>query len=195
MPPEKTLRGFDADASSSAPPMPTGTLERVFSASYEELHRLAAAVKHRDGNATLSTTTLVNEAWLRLRGSPDLAFDSLLHFKNIAARAMRQILIEAARRRSAQKRGGDGLAIFVTLDESTAEAIAANDKELLALDAALTELGRMNPRQARVVESRFFGGLEIPEIAELLGTSEATVLRDWRAARAWLAREVRRPGS
>jgi RNA polymerase sigma factor (TIGR02999 family) len=194
MPPEKTLRSSGVDGPSSTPPAPNGTLERIFSASYEELHRLAAAVKHRDGNATLSTTTLVNEAWLRLRSSPDLAFDSLLHFKNIAARAMRQILIEAARRRNSQKRGGNGLAIFVTLDESTAEAIAANDKELLALDVALTELGRINPRQAQVVENRFFGGLGILEIAELLGTSEATVLRDWRAARAWLAREVRRPG-
>jgi RNA polymerase sigma factor (TIGR02999 family) len=194
MPLEKSFRSFDVEGPSSTPKALTATLDQVFSASYEELHRLAAAVKHKDGNATLSTTTLVNQAWLRLRGSPDLPFDSLLHFKNIAARAMRQILIEAARRRSTQKRGGNGLAIFVTLDESTAEAIAANDKELLALDAALNELGRMNPRQARVVESRFFGGLGIPEIAELLGTSEATVLRDWRAARAWLARAIRRPG-
>jgi RNA polymerase sigma factor (TIGR02999 family) len=129
-----------------------------------------------------------------LRSSPDLAFDSALHFKNIAARAMRQILIEAARRRSSQKRGGNGSAVFVTLDDSTVEAIAANDKELLAVDAALNELGRMNPRQAKVVECRFFGGLEIPEIAELLGTSEATVLRDWRAARAWLACEIRKAG-
>ena len=80
------------------------------------------------------------------------------------------------------------------MDDSTVEAVAANDKELLAVDAALNELGRMNPRQAKVVECRFFGGLEIPEIAELLGTSEATVLRDWRAARAWLACEIRKAG-
>lgn len=193
MPLEKTFRSFGVSGPPNTPPAPNGTLDQVFSASYEELHRLAAAVRHKDGHATLSTTTLVNQAWLRLRGSPNLPFDSVLHFKNIAARAMRQILIEAARRRSSQKRGGKGLAVFVTLDDATAEAIAANDKELLALDVALNELARMNPRQAQVVESRFFGGLGTPEIAELLGTSEATVLRDWRAARAWLAREIRKP--
>jgi RNA polymerase sigma factor (TIGR02999 family) len=194
MPPEKTFQGLGVSDPLSKLPGENGALDQVFSASYEELHRLAGAVKHRDGNATLSTTTLVNEAWLRLRNSPDLAFDSALHFKNIAARAMRQILVEAARRRNSQKRGGNGSAVFVTLDDSTVEAIAANDKELLAVDAALNELGRMNPRQAKVVECRFFGGLEISEIAEVLGTSEATVLRDWRAARAWLASEIRKSG-
>jgi RNA polymerase sigma factor (TIGR02999 family) len=170
-------------------------LDDVFSATYEELRRLASAVKRSDFNASITPTTLVNEAWLRLRSSPDLAFESPLHFKRIAARAMRQILIEAARRRHAQKRGGDGSAIFVTLDDSTPEAIAATDKELLAVDAALDELERMSPRQAQVVESRFFGGLEISEIAQLLGVSEATVLRDWRAAKAWLARCIRQPGT
>jgi RNA polymerase sigma factor (TIGR02999 family) len=166
-------------------------LDDVFSATYEELRRLASAVKRSDFQGSLTPTTLVNEAWLRLRSSPDFAFESALHFKRIAARAMRQILIEAARRRHARKRGGDGLAIFVTLDDSTDKAIATGDKELLAVDTALDELARMSPRQAQVVESRFFGGLEIPEIAQLLDVSEATVLRDWRAAKAWLASEIR----
>ena len=166
-------------------------LDDVFSATYEELRRLASAVKRSDFNASLTPTTLVNEAWLRLQSSPNLAFESALHFKRIAARAMRQILIEAARRRHAQKRGGEGWAIFVTLDDSTVEAIAASDKELLAVDAALDELAQLSPRQAQVVESRFFGGLEMPEIAQLLGVSEATVLRDWRAAKAWLACQIR----
>jgi hypothetical protein len=94
----------------------------------------------------------VNEAWLRLQSSPDLDFDSPLHFKRIAARAMRQILIEAARRRHTQKRGGDGSAIFLTLDDTAVKAVAATDKELLAVDAALDELVRMSPRQAQVVE-------------------------------------------
>jgi RNA polymerase sigma factor (TIGR02999 family) len=152
---------------------------------------LASAVRRSDFNASLTPTTLVNEAWLRLQSSPDLAFESALHFKRIAARAMRQILIESARRRHARKRGGDGSAIFVTLDDTTAETIAATDKELLAVDAALDELVRLSPRQAQVVECRFFGGLEIPEIAQLLDISEATVLRDWRAAKAWLARQIR----
>jgi RNA polymerase sigma factor (TIGR02999 family) len=166
-------------------------LDDVFSATYEELRRLASAVKRSDSNASLTPTTLVNEAWLRLRSSPEFAFESALHFKRIAARAMRQILIESARRRHARKRGGDGSAIFVTLDDTTAETIAATDKELLAVDAALDELVRLSPRQAQVVECRFFGGLEIPEIAQLLDISEATVLRDWRAAKAWLARQIR----
>jgi RNA polymerase sigma factor (TIGR02999 family) len=165
-------------------------LDDVFSATYEELRRLASAVRRSDFNASLTPTTLVNEAWLRLQNSPDFAFESALHFKRIAARAMRQILIEAARRRHAQKRGGEG-SIFVTLDDSIAQANAASDKELLAVDASLDELARMSPRQAQVVESRFFGGLEIPEIAQLLGVSEATVLRDWRAAKAWLACQIR----
>jgi RNA polymerase sigma factor (TIGR02999 family) len=166
-------------------------LDAVFSATYEELRRLASAIKRNDMNASQTPTTLVNEAWLRLRNSPGFRFESPVHFKRIAARAMRQILIEAARRRYAQKRGGEGYAIFVTLDDSTTEAVASSDKELLAVDAALDELGRISPRQAQVVESRFFGGLEVAEIAQLLDISEATVLRDWRAAKAWLAFNIR----
>jgi RNA polymerase sigma factor (TIGR02999 family) len=101
---------------------------------------------------------------------------------------MRQVLVEAARRRKALKRGGGGPA--VTFDESLQQAVACGD-DLLALDAALENLARLEPRQAVVVESRFFGGLDIGETASLLGVSEATVLRDWRTARAWLAREMR----
>ena len=169
-------------------------LDDVFSATYEELRRLASAVKRSDFQGSVTPTTLVNEAWIRLRNSPDFAFESTLHFKRIAARAMRQILIEAARRRHTRKRGGDGLAIFVTFDDSVAGAAASSDKQLLALDAALDELNRISSRQAQVVESRFFGGLEMAEIAQLLGVSEATVLRDWRAAKAWLALQIRQPG-
>jgi len=187
----KTSNGDGVNDASRDRPQRKHSLDDVFSATYEELRRLASAVKRSDFNASLTPTTLVNEAWLRLQGSPGLAFESALHFKRIAARAMRQILIEAARRRHTQKRGGDGSAIFVTLDDSIAEATAASDKELLAVDAALDELAHMSPRQAQVVESRFFGGLEMPEIADLLGVSEATVLRDWRAAKAWLACQIR----
>jgi RNA polymerase sigma factor (TIGR02999 family) len=102
---------------------------------------------------------------------------------------MRQVLIEAARRRNASKRGGWGLTL-VTFDESS-DSTAECGKELLALDSALEELARMNPRQAMMVESRFFGGLDVSEIAELLEVSEATILRDWRAAKAWLSHELR----
>ena len=166
-------------------------LDHLFSVTYEELHRLAARVRKHDPSATLTPTALVNEAWIKLAGSPGLGRVSLLHFKRIAARAMRQVLIEAARRRKADKRGG-GLAL-VTFDEALDQPISGAD-ELLALDQALEELARLQPRQAMMVESRFFGGLDVAETAELLGVSEATILRDWRAARAWLAHELRRAG-
>jgi RNA polymerase sigma factor (TIGR02999 family) len=164
-------------------------LEELFTATYEELRRLASSIRRGDPSATISPTALVNEAWLKLAGSPPLVSVSRIHFKRIAARAMRQVLIEAARRRNAQKRGG-GLAP-VTFDEALDQPASGAD-DLLALDAALEELARIQPRQALMVESRFFGGLDISETAELLGVSEATILRDWRAAKAWLAHELRR---
>jgi RNA polymerase sigma factor (TIGR02999 family) len=167
------------------------TLEELFSATYEELRRLAAAVRGNDPSETLSPTALVNEAYLKLARSPGLAPASRLHFKRIAARAMRQVLVEAARRRHSQKRGGD--VALVTLDESTDGAGTSSD-ELLALNAALDDLARFNPRQAMMVEYRFFGGLDMAETAELLEISESTLLRDWRAARAWLAHELRTTG-
>jgi len=167
-------------------------LDQLFSVTYEELRRLASSVRRGDPNATLSPTTLVHEAWLKLAKSPHVATTSRLHFKRIAARAMRQLLVEAARRRHARKRGGDRV-ILVTFDESVEEAAACGE-DLLALDAALEELARMSPRQAMLVESRFFGGLDVSETAALLEVSEATVLRDWRAAKAWLAHELHRAG-
>jgi len=164
-------------------------LDHLFSVTYEELRRLAASVKRSDPNASLTPTTLVNEAWLKLAGSPALASTSPLHFKRIAARAMRQVLIEAARRRKAEKRGGKD-AVFVTFDEAL-EAHVSTDEELLALDNALDELAKLNPRQAQMVEGLFFGGLDVAETAQMLEISEATVLRDWRAARAFLAVQLR----
>lgn len=147
-------------------------------------------VRRRDPAATLSPTTLVNEAWLKLAKTPAVARTSVLHFKRIAARAMRQVLVGAVRRRSAYKRGA-GPAMRVTFDESIGSA-TSGDEELLALDSALDTLAQMNPRHALMVESRFFGGLEVSEIAILLEVSEATILRDWRAARAWLAQQLER---
>lgn len=164
-------------------------LDDLFSATYEELRRLAGSVRRGHPTATLNPTALVNEAWLKLRHSPEVASTSRLHFKRIAARAMRQVLVEAARRRHARKRGGPGAA-FITLDESIVDCATWAD-DLLGLDDALVELARLSPRQAQMVESRFFGGYDVAETAALLGVSEATVLRDWRAARAWLARELR----
>ncbi len=165
-------------------------LDHLFSVTYEELRRLASSVRRGDPSATLSPTALVNEAWLKLAGSPQIATTSRLHFKRIAARAMRQLLVEAARRRHADKRNG-GAEVTVRFDESVRRE-PTGSRDLLALNDALQQLARMNPRQAVMVESRFFGGLDIPEAASLLNISEATVQRDWRAAKAWLARELRR---
>ncbi len=165
------------------------SLDQLFSMAYEELRRLASSVRRGDPSATLNPTALVHEAWIKLAGSPAVSASSPLHFKRIAARAMRQVLVDAARRRNALKRGA-GQAL-VTFDESVQEAAASAD-EVLALDAALAQLARLNPRQAAMVESRFFGGLDSRETAEVLEVSEATVLRDWRAAKAWLAQELKR---
>jgi RNA polymerase sigma factor (TIGR02999 family) len=174
----------------SLPAASRKALDQLFSVTYEELRRLASSVRRGDPSATLSPTALVNEAWLKLAKSPDVGATSRLHFKRIAARAMRQLLVEAARRRNSGKRGG-GANITVSFDDAFQKKPSGED-ELLALNTALEALARMNPRQAVMVESRFFGGLDVPETAALLNVSEATVLRDWRAAKAWLTHELRR---
>lgn len=166
-----------------------GTLDELFSVTYEELRRLASSVKRGDQSVTLTPTALVNEAWLKLANSPRFASTSQLHFKRIAARAMRQVLVEAARRRNAHKRGGPEF-IVVPIDDARDGGTVAG-KDVLALDRALDELAKIEPRQALMVESRFFGGLDVVETAEMLDVSEATILRDWRAAKAWLAHELR----
>lgn len=192
---DPSTRPEDGPASARAAPVASGKssrqeLDDAFSAAYGELRRLARAVRRNESAATLNPTALVNEAWLKLAGNPAVARTSPLHFRRIAARAMRQVLVEAARRRVARKRGGPG-AVFVTLDESLVAAGQASE-DLLRLDAALGRLAALEPRQAQMVECRFFGGLDVAETAAALGVSEATVLRDWRAARAWLAVELRR---
>jgi len=165
-------------------------LDNLFSLTYEESRRLAYSVRRGDPSVTLSPTALVNEAWLKLANSPGVASAPRLHFKRIAARAMRQLLVEAARRRHSHKRGGADDISVITFDESIMQS-ANCGKELLALESALQELARVQPRQAMMVECRFFGGLDIAETAALLEVSEATILRDWRAAKAWLAHTLR----
>lgn len=165
-------------------------LDAVFSACYEELRRLAASVGRHDRGRTLGPTALVHEAWLKLRATPAVAHTSALHFRRIAARAMRQVLVEASRRRHALKRGGADAVVVTFDDELLVEAPECAD--VIALDAALDALAKLDERQAKLVECRFFGGLGVAEAAESLGISEATALRDWRAARAWLAAEMRR---
>ncbi len=172
-------------------PPETGALDNdlLFSATYEELRRLATLVRRNDPATTLTATTLVHEAWIKLSKSPGFCALSRLHFLRVAARAMRQLVVESARRRKAGKRGGQD-AVFITFHDAT--QVAATNDEMVALDDALFELARISPRQALMIESRYFGGLEVPEVAELLGVSEATIHRDWRAAKAWLSRELRR---
>lgn len=165
-------------------------LDVLFNLAYAELRRIASGVLRGDGNATLTPTSLVNEAWFKLARRPEVAQTSLLHFKRIAARAMRQVLVEAARRRSAQIRGSGG--IKVSLDEDLLGTDdSSKSRDILALDCALDELNRISPRQAKLVEGRFFGGLDVDESAESLGISRSTVMREWRSARAWLACRIR----
>jgi RNA polymerase sigma factor (TIGR02999 family) len=138
---------------------------------------------------TLNSTALVHEAWLKLKDSRNLAGFTAPHFKAIAANAMRQVLVDAARRRGSQKRGGGDL-LWVTLDKSAGQP-QSTSSELLALHAALDRLGQLNPRQAAMVECRFFTGLSVVETAGVLGISPSVVERDWRAAKAWLAVAIR----
>lgn len=163
--------------------------DELFSLIYEDLRRLASFVRKNEANNTLNSTALVHEAWLKLKDSPHLSATSEPHFKSIAAKAMRQVLVDEARRRTAQKRGGVKDS-FVDISSATEQMISC-DEEFLALDIALNDLARLNPRQAQMVESRFFGGLNVPETAELLGVSESVIDRDWRAAKAWLTSRVR----
>jgi RNA polymerase sigma factor (TIGR02999 family) len=164
------------------------TLDQLFDRVYAELRRLAHRVRGGRAGDTLNTTALVHEAYLTLASSPALRLKSREHFFALAARAMRQIVTDAARRRLANKRGGEGL-VAITLDESLHQE-PLRPSQVVALDEALTRLDAVAPRRARVVEHRIFSGLTADETAALLGVSRPTVERDWRAARAWLAVEL-----
>lgn len=166
-------------------------VDKLFSAAYEELRRLAARLRRSEVAQTLNPTALVNEAYVKLAASLRVQPQSALHFKRIVARAMRQILVDASRRRKALKRGGER--DIVTFDEAR-QAQSARPDQVIALDAALQDLARTSPRQAMLVECRFFGGFDAREIALLLEVSESTVDRDWRAAKAWLSLQIRRAG-
>ncbi len=155
---------------------------------YGELRRIASSFLRRERPGhTLQATALVHEAYLRLLRDEDLSFENRAHFLGIAARAMRQILVEHARARDAAKRGGERRRI--TLDEAVA-ATGNPDIDLLAVDEALQRLAALNAQHARIVELRFFGGLTNEEAAEALGVSVATIKRAWTVARAWLFREL-----
>lgn len=156
----------------------------LYAAAYDELKRLAhRQLRVRSGDS-LSTTELVHEAFLKLGRHPDTSWENRAHFFGAAACAMRDVLVDFARRRQATKRGGSWRA--VSLDGSE-NALAADVDDLLALDTALDQLDALNPRLRRVVELRFFGGVPETDIARMLGVSTRTVERDWMKARAFLS--------
>jgi RNA polymerase sigma factor (TIGR02999 family) len=162
--------------------------DRLARAVYPELCQIASRFLHNErGHHTLEPNALVNELWIRLvgsEGSEAVHYQNRAHFFAIAANTMRRILIDHARARIADKRGGLQEQVSLTAVEGW-NPIAQNE-DLLALDMALSKLERADPRAARVVELRFFGGLQEEEVAEVLGVSIITVKRDWKVARAWL---------
>ena len=156
---------------------------------YKELRRLAHYhLQSERPDHTLQSTALVHEAYLRLLGGQPVELQNRAHFIAVASRLMRQILVDYARERRASKRDGGCRMAFEYL-----EALPVNgDAELLALDDALDELSRLDKRQGKIVEMKFFGGLSAPEISQVLGISRATVDRDWATARVWLHRQMSR---
>jgi RNA polymerase sigma-70 factor (ECF subfamily) len=165
-------------------------LDKLIPAVHDELKHLAASYMRRErAEHTLQATGLVNEAFLRLVDQRDVTWHDRHHFFGIAAQCMRRVLVDYARQRKAEKRGGDNT--FVTFDE-TIDAGTVRGVDLIALDDALSALARLDPRQARVVELRYFGGLSITETAEQLSVSPATVKRDWETARVWLTGQLAR---
>ena len=165
-------------------------LARLTPLVYNELHRLAHRyMRGERAGHTLQTTALVHEAYVRLVDSRGVAWQSRAHFFAIAAQLMRRILVDVVRRQRFQKRGGGWRQ--VTLADGV--QLAANvSPDVVAVDDALQELGKLDPRKAQVVELRFFGGLSLEETAEALSVSTDTVGRDWKAAKAWLMRELKR---
>lgn len=170
--------GGDADA-----------FDRVLPLVYDELHRMAARYLHGErSNISLQATALVNELCLRLLGWDAVSWENRGHFFGVSAGMMRRVLVDIARRRRADRRGG-GNTIHVPID-SIEVAAFERSADLVAVDAALEALAAQDPRKAQVVELRFFGGLSIEETAEALGVSPRTVHSDWAFARAWLYRTL-----
>ena len=158
---------------------------------YAELHRQAARFlsRERPGH-TLQTTALINEAYLKLIDRRDVEWESRTHFFAVAANAMRCILVDHARSKHREKRGGDN--IKLSLEEAMPVAAKDDGVDLIALDEALNKLAAFDNQQARVVELRYFSGLSLDETAHALNISRATVARDWESARAWLYHELKR---
>ena len=158
---------------------------------YDELRRQASRALGREAEGhTLQTTELVHETWMRLVDQRPDASGGRVHFFGIAARLIRQVLVDAARARHADKRGGGVAHVTLGAVETEAHDARGNGVDLLALDDALTQLAVIDPMQARVVELRYFAGLSVEETAEALGVSPATVKREWTVARGWLKRAL-----
>jgi RNA polymerase sigma-70 factor (ECF subfamily) len=163
-------------------------LEKLMPLVYSELRRLAGNYLRRErGEHTLQPTALVNEAYLKLVDQRNAKWQNRAHFFGIAAQLMRRILVDHARRHQAVKRGGSARRISITSAEKFAKQ---PEVDLLALNEAMDKLAAMDPQQSRIVELKFFGGLSIEEIVEVLGVGHATVERDWKMARAWLRRQL-----
>ncbi|MEM7754104.1 MAG: sigma-70 family RNA polymerase sigma factor [Planctomycetota bacterium] len=159
-------------------------LDELMSAIYDDMRRLAAVhLRHENANHTIQPTALVNEVYLKLIDQRSADWNDRLHFFAFASQVIRRVLIDHARAKNAQKRGGGMLR--VPMDPNIAHA-ETPDADLIALDEALQELAELNERQSRIVELRFFGGCTVDEIATLLGVGARTVDRDWTAAKAWL---------
>lgn len=169
-------------------------LEALTPLVYQELHRLAHRHLARErGDVSLQTSALVNEAYLRLVDARAVSWQNRAHFFGVSARLMRQVLVDFARHRDSQKRGG--AISIVGLEDTPNQGVdiaQSRGADLIALDDALNLLSTLNPRHSQIVELRFFGGLTEEEIAEVLHVSERTVRSDWRVARAWLQRELSR---
>jgi RNA polymerase sigma-70 factor, ECF subfamily len=169
-------------------------LERLTPLVYQELHRLAHRHLARERqDHSLQTSALVNEAYLRLVDAQQVNWQNRAHFFGVSARLMRQILVDFARQRGSQKRGGE--VSVVGLEDTPNQGLdiaQTRSADLVALDDALNLLATLHERQSQIVELRFFGGLSESEIAEVLHVSERTVRSDWRVARAWLQRELAR---
>ena len=163
-------------------------LDRLVPLVYREMRRLAGYYMRRQrADHTLQTSALINEAYLRLIDHKNMRWENRAHFYAVAAQAMRRILVDHARSRGYQKRGGG--APKVSFDEAVigAEERAA---ELIALDDALKDLAAMDPRKSQIVELRYFGGLSVDETAEVIGVSAVTIMREWRSAKGWLLRAI-----
>jgi RNA polymerase sigma-70 factor (ECF subfamily) len=188
---EGRLEGLDADITELINGWAAGDREdadRVLPLIYEELRKIAGRlVWSRGGEGTLGPTAVVHELFLKLDRTAALTFESRRHFFALAVRTMRQALVDHCRGKARIKRGGDRYRVPL---ESVAERLVSQPEMLVALDEALHDLHRRNPRMAETVELRFYGGLTIEETASCLGIAPKTVIRDWRRARAWLYRAL-----